>query len=102
VPVRFSLGGFKGLDVLAPGYPQVAEVECGAGEQPGAGRPARSVGWQKGLRYRHRAYMFMWRTERDWTHGCHQFLLKLTDGSVHRAEFKFVRRWWDLWDRWDD
>ena len=39
VPVRFSLGGFKGLDVLAPGYPQVAEVECAAGEEPDE-RPA--------------------------------------------------------------
>ena len=102
VPVRFSLGGFKGLDVLAPGYPQVAEVECGAGEQPLSGRPARSVGWHKGLRFRYRTYIFMWRTERDWSRGCRQFLLKLQDGSVHRAEFKFVRSWWGLWPHWDD
>jgi hypothetical protein len=102
VPVRFSLGGYKGLDVLASGYPQVAEVECGAGEQPESGRPARSPWWQKGLRFRHRSYIFMWRTERDWSGDCRQFLLKLKDGSVHRAEFKFVRGWWSLWPRWYD
>ena len=102
VPVRFTLGGFKGLDVLAPGYPQVAEVECAAGEEPTSGRPARSAWWQKGLRYKHRSYMFMWRTDRDWTRGCRQFLIQLKDGSVHRAEFKFMRSWWDLWPRWDD
>jgi hypothetical protein len=102
VPVRFSLGGFKGLDVLAPGYPQVADVDCGAGEEPVSGRPARSVGWHKGLRFRHRTYIFMWRTERDWSRGCRQFLIKLKDGSVHRAEFKFVRSWWALWPDWDD
>jgi hypothetical protein len=102
VPVRFSLGGYRGLDVLAPGYPQVAEVECGEGEQPISGRPARSTGWQKGLRFKHRSYVFMWRTERDWTRGCRQFLIKLKDGSVHRAEFRFVRGWWALWPRWDD
>jgi hypothetical protein len=102
VPVRFSLGGYKGMDVLAPGYPQVAEVECGAGEEPTGGRPARSVWWQKGLRYKHRSYIFMWRTDRDWTRGCRQFLIQLKDGSVHRAEFKFVRSWWDLWPREND
>jgi hypothetical protein len=102
VPVRFSLGGYEGMDVLAPGYPQVAEVECGAGEEPTSGRPARSVWWQKGLRYKHRNYIFMWRTDRDWTRGCRQFLLQLKDGSIHRAEFKFVRSWWDLWPRDDD
>jgi hypothetical protein len=102
VPVRFSLGGYKGRDVLAPGYPQVAQVECGEGEQPTSGRPARSVWWQKGVRFRHRSYIFMWRTERDWTRDCRQFLIKLKDGSVHRAEFRFVRSWWGLWPRWND
>ena len=101
VPVRFSLGGYKGLDVLAPGYPQVAEVDCGEGEQPMSGRPARSPGWHKGLRFRQRSYIFMWRTERDWTRDCRQFLIQLKDGSVHRAEFRFVRSWWGLWPRWD-
>jgi hypothetical protein len=102
VPVRFSLGGYEGLDVLAPGYPQVAEVDCGEGEQPTSGRPARSAGWQKGLRFRNRNYLFMWRTDRAWTRDCRQFLIKLMDGSVHRAEFRFVRSWWGLWPRWDD
>ena len=44
----------------------------------------------------------MWRTERDWTRNCRQFLIELKDGSVHRAEFRFVRSWWGLWSRWDD
>jgi hypothetical protein len=102
VPVRFSLGGYWGLDVLAPGYPQVAVVDCAAGEQPFTGRPARSVSWHKRLRYRHPNYVFKWRTERDWSGDCRQFLLKLKDGSVHRAEFRFVHPWWGRWHRWDD
>ena len=56
----------------------------------------------KGLRFRQRSYIFMWRTERDWTRDCRQFLIQLKDGSVHRAEFRFVRSWWGLWPRWDD
>jgi hypothetical protein len=101
VPVRFSLGGFKGLDVLSPGYPQMAEVECGAGEQPESGRPARSVWWSNGLRYGDGEYSYLWRTQRDWAGGCRQFLLKLKDGPVHRAEFRFVRTSWGIGDDQD-
>jgi hypothetical protein len=91
VPVRFSLGAYKGLDVLAPGYPQVAKVDCGAGAEPEDGRRARSASWPRGLRYKRRSYVFYWRTDRDWAGECRQFLVKLKGGSVHRAEFKFAR-----------
>jgi hypothetical protein len=95
VRLRFSLGGYRGPDVLAGGYPQVAEVECGAGETPDSGAPALSV-WNRGLRYRQRTdrYVFWWRTKRAWAGSCRQFLLKLDDGSLHRAEFRFERPHW--------
>ena len=91
VAVRFSLNGFHGRDVLAPGSPQVAEVECGAGAQPAAGAPARLVGDRPPLRWsrRARSYLLLWKTRRSWAGGCRQFLLGLADGSVHRAEFRF-------------
>ena len=97
VPIRFSLDGYRGDDVLADGYPQVAEVECGAGETPESGTPARSV-WRRGLRYRpsRDRYVYWWKTKRRWAGGCRQFLLRLDDGSLHRAEFRFTRSgWWD-------
>lgn len=95
VRLRFSLGGYRGLDVLADGYPQVADVECGAGETPDSGEPALSV-WNRGLRYRTRKdrYVFWWRTKRAWAGSCRQFLLKLDDGSLYRAEFRFERPHW--------
>jgi hypothetical protein len=99
VRIRFSLGGYRGPDVLADGYPQVAEVECGAGETPDSGAPARSA-WNRGLSYRPRTdrYVFWWRTKREWAGSCRQFLLKLDDGSLHRAEFRFERpHWWMHW-----
>ena len=98
VPIRFSLGGYQGRDVLE-GWPRVAEVECGAGETPADGHPARSA-WGKGLRYKPRRdrYVFWWKTSRDWRGSCRQFILKLDDGSLHRAEFRFTRlHWWGLW-----
>jgi hypothetical protein len=99
VPIRFSLNGYQGGDVLADGYPQVAEVECGAGEAPESGAPARSV-WRRGLRYSpsRERYEYWWKTKYRWAGTCRQFLLKLDDGSLHRAEFRFTRSgWWSMW-----
>ncbi len=31
IPVKFSLGGYRGLAIFAPGYPQVVATTCGAG-----------------------------------------------------------------------
>ncbi|MEA2332319.1 MAG: hypothetical protein QOH58_2457 [Thermoleophilaceae bacterium] len=89
VPIRFSLGGDQGLDVIAEGWPQVAEIECGSGAEADTGAPARrsalvySSRWQR--------YGFYWKTDRRWAGSCRQLLLKLSDGSVKRADFRFAR-----------
>ena len=95
VPIRFELGGDQGRDVIEDGWPQVAEVECGAGEEPVAGEPAGHPRWFRELVFRHRRdrYVLLWKTERDWAGSCRQFMLKLDDGTVKRAEFEFTRRW---------
>jgi hypothetical protein len=100
VPIRFELGGNHGLEVIEEGWPQVARIECGSDEEPAAGEPARHPRWFRELVYRKRKqrYVFLWKTERDWSGSCRQFMLKLDDGTVKRANFKFVRRWHDLWD----
>jgi hypothetical protein len=93
VPVRFSLGGAHGLDAVVA--VEVAEVECGAGEEPVAGEPAR-LGRRLTYRARKGLYRFGWRTERAWADSCRQLLVKLDDDSVQRANFRFVRRWHQL------
>jgi hypothetical protein len=35
-------------------------------------------------------YVMVWQTERRWAGTCRQFMLKLKDGTVRRADFKFV------------
>lgn len=98
VPIRFELGGDQGLDVIDEGWPQVAQFECGSGDEPAEGEPARHPRWFRELVYRERQgrYVFLWRTEREWAGSCRQFMLKLTDGTVKRADFQFGRRWRDL------
>jgi hypothetical protein len=94
VPIRFGLGGNLGLDVVEKGWPQVAEVDCDFKDEAERGEPAEQLRWIKGLLYfkRKQRYLFLWKTERDWAGSCRQFILKLKDGTVKRADFKF-RRW---------
>jgi hypothetical protein len=94
VPIRFELGRGQGLDVVEEGWPQVAEVECGSRAEPSSGEPARHPRWFRDLVFRRRTarYVFLWRTERAWAGTCRQFMLRLKDGTVHRADFEFVDR----------
>jgi hypothetical protein len=91
--VRFSLNGYHGRHVLADGFPQVAEVECGSGAEATAGEPARLLGHRRGLRWSHRgrAYLLAWKTRRSWAGSCRQLLLGLADGTVQRADYRFKR-----------
>jgi hypothetical protein len=93
VPIRFELGGNQGVDVIEDGWPQVAVVGCDFTAEPEAGEPARHPRWFRELVYRRskKRYAMVWQTERRWAGSCRQFMLKLKDGTVRRADFKFVR-----------
>ena len=86
VPIKFSLGGNRGLAILAPGSPRVLTIACGTGLPTGPVEPAASVGG--GLTFASGQYQFNWKTQKSWV-GCRQFELRLVDGSVHVANFKF-------------
>ncbi len=90
VIVRFSIDGFHGRDVLADGFPQVAETDCGDASEPESGDPAHILGGLQWLRHG-RSYLLLWKTERAWAGTCRQFLVGLDDGTVHRAAYRFKR-----------
>jgi uncharacterized UPF0146 family protein len=107
VPVRFSLGSYRGPAPVAAGYPAVAPVACSAGAQPAGIVKARGT-WTRSWRGRSKrgrgTYTFLWKTEHDWAGDCRQLVLKLDDGTLHRVEVQFVRRGNNPdWERdWDD
>lgn len=95
VPVRFSLGSYRGSAPVAAGYPKVAPVSCsGGGEAAGSEKAGGS--WTKRSVHasKHGAwtYMFLWKTEKNWAGGCRQLVLKLDDGTVHRVTVQFEGR----------
>jgi hypothetical protein len=94
VPLRFSLGGNRGLDILAPGSPTSHAVSCDVLRLGGGTtrvQPQRG-GSRSGLTYKAKTqiYTFSWKTDRSWR-GCRAFVLTLSDGSQHTAWFRFRR-----------
>jgi hypothetical protein len=107
VPVRFSLGSYRGRTPVAAGYPAVAPVACGTGAETAGAEKARGS-WKKISAAKSKrgrgTYTFVWKTEKKWSGGCRQLVLKLDDGTLHRVEFQFVRHGNNPdWQRdWDD
>lgn len=85
IPVKFRLGGDKGLDVLSAGYPKVVSSACGGGtdeveQTVTAGSSGLSYDAASGT------YTCTWKTTK--TPGCKELVLELRDGSDLRATFK--------------
>jgi Bacterial Ig-like domain (group 3) len=89
VPVKFSLGGNRGLGILATGSPVVTTVAC-----PGTAAfdtiETTVAATTSGLQYDATSgqYTYVWKTAKGST-GCRQLDVKLVDGTDHVAQFKF-------------
>jgi len=92
VPIRFSLGGDQGRDVLAAGSPSVQPVPCD---------PSAPFNDLEGFEFGHSSrllhspkrgtYTHLWQTDPRWAGTCQELSLELRDGSVHRAIFQLLR-----------
>jgi hypothetical protein len=90
VTLAFSLAGSQGLGVIAPGYPVSTAVSCSSFGQQTSGSPTSAV--KPGLTFSQGSggrYSYPWQTQKSWRGTCRQFVLKLTDGTYHRANFTF-------------
>jgi virginiamycin B lyase len=92
IPVKFSLAGSNAVltDVLAAGYPQSAAVPCSSPPLLTTGdstSPAPSSSGMAGD-----VYDYEWKTDPSWF-GCRELIVKLVDGSYHRAFFNFGSLW---------
>lgn len=89
-PMRFSLGGDLGMDILAAGSPTSVPVTCNTGAVLAevettsiAGSSSLSYDTAKGT------YNYVWKTDKAWAGSCRMFQLTLNDGTVHTALFKY-------------
>jgi CheY-specific phosphatase CheX len=89
VPVKFGLGGDRGLGVLSGGTAMSAVISCTAAltdaliEVPATNPGASQFSFDPitGL------YQFNWKTDKAWANSCRRLLVRLDDGTVHSADF---------------
>jgi hypothetical protein len=94
IPVKFSLGGNQGLNILSSGYPKVTQIQCPAGNVPAD--PIENYATStanNGLVYDATAnqYNYVWKTEKGWAGKCFIFQLGLNDGTTHNFYVEFTR-----------
>ncbi len=89
-PLKFSLGGDQGLDVIAAGFPTWQPVDCETLAPAGEPVTSRSVG-KGSLSYDPQSgqYHAIWRSEKEWAGTCRVLTLQLMDGTQHKAFFIF-------------
>ena len=101
IPVKFSLGGDMGLGIFATGtdannnaftYPTSSAMRCDSTDGLDAIEETVAAGGG-GLSYVPNLdrYTYVWKTQKAWAGTCRQLVVKLEDGTYHRANFKFVR-----------
>ncbi|HEY5269824.1 MAG TPA: PxKF domain-containing protein, partial [Anaerolineales bacterium] len=88
IPVKFSLGGDKGLNIFAAGYPQSVQIACDTGAVLGDPEPTANPGGSS-ISYGGGKYNYVWKTDKAWADTCRELIVKLIDGTVQNAFFKF-------------
>jgi len=88
VPIKFSLGGDRGLGIL-PSAPTSHPTGCASGPAS-ALVPALAAGGS-GLQYDAASdtYTWVWKTAAAWKGTCRTLTVALDDGSTHTALFGF-------------
>lgn len=89
VPLKFSLGGDRGLEIFAAGMPASAAMGC-AGAPHGAVEPIGTPGSSR-LTYDRATgrYHLNWKTSPEWAGTCRRLLVRLVDGTERTADFRF-------------
>ncbi|HKX55982.1 MAG TPA: PxKF domain-containing protein, partial [Xanthomonadales bacterium] len=90
VPITFALDGDQGMNIMAPAYPHSEAIACGTNPELEAGSPtsaARELMYKRGNGGR---YTYFWATEAGWAGTCRQLIVKLTDGTYHRANVSLL------------
>jgi hypothetical protein len=88
IPIKFAIGGYRGLRVLQVNSPTSVPVACPANALENAVRPM--IAPSSGLQSVGSSYTYVWRTNAGWGGSCRKFVLTLSDGSTHEAMFRFV------------
>ena len=88
VPIKFSLGGNRGLNILATNSPIVTTLACPNATVDDIETTVAATTTTLQYDATSNQYTYVWKTVKGQT-GCRQVNVKLADGSDHIALFKF-------------
>jgi hypothetical protein len=90
IPVKFSLGGNRGLNFLMPLSPGSQTVACATGAPLDTVEQTVTAG-SSSLQFDSTSnqYTYVWKTDGSWSGTCRELTFTFTNGDVRKAEFKF-------------
>jgi glycosidase len=92
VPIRFSLGGYRGEAIFAAGSPSSRPMSCADHSPLGAAAETLTPG-SSSLSYDPASdtYTYVWKTDRTWAGSCRQLTVAFADGTTHLLLFRLQR-----------
>jgi hypothetical protein len=90
IAVKFSLGGDQGPNIFAAGYPVSQQMACDSTAPLDTIEQTVNAGGSS-LSYDPATdtYTYVWKTQNSWKNTCRTLIIKLSDGTEHKASFKF-------------
>jgi predicted extracellular nuclease len=84
IPIKFSLDGYLGMDVIKSGYPQ---------SKPEKGGSYTTISTIGGLQYDAATdtYTLLWKTDKQWAGSTRLLRLVLFDGATHTITVRFTK-----------
>jgi probable HAF family extracellular repeat protein len=91
VPVKFSLGGNMGLNILATGSPASSAYTCGGGVEDAVEETVTAGGSSFTYDATAGQYVYVWKTDKAWAGTCRKLTVTLKDGTSRQALFKLTK-----------
>ena len=90
VPLKFSLGGDRGLDIFAAGGPGSHGHSCAGQVDP---IEVTVTAGSSSLTYDAATdrYHYVWKTSKAWAGTCRELVVAFADGSTRTALFQFTK-----------
>ena len=89
IPVKFSLSGDQGMDIIYSGYPFSQQINCNTAAS--IGDPVQAVIIDSSYDPLVDQYIFNWKTNDTWKNTCQKLTVQLIDGTTHVAYFNFKK-----------
>jgi len=91
IPVKFSLGGNRGLTIFDDGFPASQTMGCSSGTTDAVEETVTAGGSSLTYDPTLNQYKYVWKTDKSWANSCRRLVLQLNDGGRYEADFGFSK-----------